>query len=103
MLLQESEAQKAAELSTRFAVAQQDRQTEIDVMQRFWSVLMLRDVVGARELSLAVSDSSLSRAERMRAVGLLSDYDVLRVRVQAQTSARCWIVPAVIWNSPNSL
>lgn len=45
---------------------------------------MLRDVVRARELSLAVSDSSLTRAERMRAVGLLSDYDVLRVQVQAQ-------------------
>lgn len=75
---------KAAEHATRFAVAQQDRQTEFDVMQRFWSVLMLRDVVSARELSLAVSDSSLTRAERMRAVGLVSDYDVLRVRVQAQ-------------------
>ncbi|MBK6765660.1 MAG: TolC family protein [bacterium] len=60
---------KAAEHAARHAVAHQDRQTELDVMQRFWSVLMLRDVVRARELSLAVSDSSLARAERMRAVG----------------------------------
>jgi len=75
---------KAAEHAARHAVAHQDNQTELDVMQRFWSVLMLRDVVRARELSLAVSDSSLTRAERMRAVGLLSDYDVLRVQVQAQ-------------------
>lgn len=70
--------------STDHAITQQDRQTEIDVMQRYWTVLMLRDVVAARELSLSVSDSALLRAERMRDVGLMSDYDVLRVRVQAQ-------------------
>ena len=74
----------AAMKATQHAVVQQDRQTELDVMQRFWTVLMLRDVVAARELSLTVSDSSLLRAQRMRDVGLMSDYDVLRVRVQAQ-------------------
>lgn len=75
---------RAANRATEHAIQQQNRQTELDVMQRFWGVLMLRDVVRARELSLAVSDSSLRRAERMRELGLLSDYDVLRVRVQAQ-------------------
>ncbi|MCB9357882.1 MAG: TolC family protein [Calditrichaeota bacterium] len=75
---------KAYGLAAQHAVDQQDMRTELDVMQRFWAVLTLRDVVSARELSLAVSDSALLRAERMRDVGLLSDYDVLRVRVQAQ-------------------
>ncbi len=75
---------KAATRATEHAISHQDLKTELDVMQRFWSVLMMRDVVKARELSLQVSDSSLHRAERMRDLGLLSDYDVLRVRVQAQ-------------------
>jgi len=75
---------KAATRATEHAINHQDLKTELDVMQRFWSVLMMRDVVMARELSLQVSDSSLHRAERMRDLGLLSDYDVLRVRVQAQ-------------------
>lgn len=75
---------KAYSQAADHGVAQQNLQTELDVMQRFWAVLTMREVVKARELSLAVSDSSLSRAERMRGVGLLSDYDVLRVRVQAQ-------------------
>ena len=75
---------KAAARANEHAISHQNFKTELDVMQRFWSVLMLRDVVSARELSLQVSDSSLRRAERMRDLGLLSDYDVLRVRVQAQ-------------------
>ncbi|MCL4306237.1 TolC family protein [bacterium] len=75
---------KAYTLAAKHGVERQESQTELDVMQRFWTVLLMRDVVSARELSLAVSDSSLKRAERMRDVGLLSDYDVLRVRVQAQ-------------------
>lgn len=75
---------KSANRATEHAINQQNRQTELDVMRRFWSVLMMRDVVRAREMSLSVSDSSLSRAQRMRDLGLLSDYDVLRVRVQAQ-------------------
>jgi outer membrane protein len=75
---------KAYAKAADHAVAQQNLQTELDVMQRFWAVLTMREVVKARELSLSVSDSSLLRAQRMRDVGLLSDYDVLRVRVQAQ-------------------
>jgi HAE1 family hydrophobic/amphiphilic exporter-1 len=59
------------------------RAIELEITRRFCTVLLMRDVVEARRTSLAVSDSSLTRARRMRSVGLMSDYDVLRVQVQA--------------------
>ena len=59
------------------------RALELEITRRFCTVLLMRDVVAARQSSLAVSDSSLLRAKRRRDVGLLSDYDVLRVQVQA--------------------
>ena len=43
----------------------------------------MRDVLEARHASLAISDSSLTNAMRLRDVGMMSDYDVLRVQVQA--------------------
>jgi len=60
-----------------------DQAVQLEVMKRFWTVLLMRDVVAARRSSLAISDSSLAKVQRMRDVGLMSDYDVLRVRVQA--------------------
>lgn len=60
-----------------------DRAVELEVMRRYWTVLLMRDVVAARKSSVAISDSSLVRVERMRDLGLMSDYDVLRTRVQA--------------------
>jgi outer membrane protein len=73
----------AARRSNEHFVENTARTVELEVMKRFWSVLLLRDVVEARRSSLAISDSSLSRVQRMRDVGLMSDYDVLRVKVQA--------------------
>jgi outer membrane protein TolC len=59
------------------------RSVDLEVARRFWTVLLLRDVVEARRASLAVSDSNLARVRRLRNAGLMSDYDVLRVQVQA--------------------
>jgi outer membrane protein len=59
------------------------RELELEIVRRFGAVLLTRDVVEARRQSLAVSDSNLARVQRMRDVGLMSDYDVLRVKVQA--------------------
>lgn len=73
----------AARKANSYLLANTDRSLELDVAKRFWSVLLLRDVVEARRSSLAISDSSLRRVQRMRDVGLMSDYDVLRVQVQA--------------------
>jgi outer membrane protein len=60
-----------------------ERGLELEVIRRFGTALLMRDVVVARQQSLAVSDSNLARVKRMRDVGLMSDYDVLRVKVQA--------------------
>lgn len=74
----------AAKRANEHMITQNTRNVEYEVMTRFWSVLLLRDVVKAREASLSISDSSLTRAQLMKEVGLMSDYDVLRVRVQAE-------------------
>ena len=60
-----------------------ERALELEITRRYCTVLLMRDVVAARHGSLAVSDSSLKRVERMKNVGLMSDYDVLRAQVQA--------------------
>lgn len=60
-----------------------ERALELEITRRYCTVLLLRDVVTARRSSLAVSDSSLKRVERMKDVGLMSEYDVLRAQVQA--------------------
>ncbi|MBI5058652.1 TolC family protein [candidate division KSB1 bacterium] len=73
----------AAQRATAHQAANTDRAVELETLRRFWSVLLAHDVVQARQLSLSISDSSLARATRMRDVGLLSDYDVLRVNVQS--------------------
>jgi outer membrane protein TolC len=73
----------AARRSNEHMTANTDRTVELDVMQRYWTVLLLRDVLEARQSGLAISDSAVKKAQRMRAVGLMSDYDVLRFQVQA--------------------
>lgn len=73
----------AARRSNAHMISNTSRSVELEVMQRFWSVLLMRDVVDARRQGLAVSDSALARIQRMRDVGLMSDYDVLRAQVQA--------------------
>ena len=73
----------AARRSNAHRITSNDHSVELDVMQRFWTVLLMRDVVDARRAGLAVSDSALQRVQRMRSVGLMSDYDVLRAQVQA--------------------
>jgi outer membrane protein TolC len=73
----------AARRSNTHLITSNDHSVELDVMQRFWAVLLMRDVVDARQAGLAVSDSALQRVQRMRDVGLMSDYDVLRAQVQA--------------------
>ncbi|MDK9699627.1 MAG: TolC family protein [bacterium] len=62
--------------------ANTERLIELEVMKRYWSVLLLRDVVAVRQNGLAVSDSALQKVKRLRDVGMLSDYDVLRAEVQ---------------------
>jgi outer membrane protein TolC len=59
------------------------RTVDLNVARSYWTVLLLNDVLDARRASLAISDSSLARVKRMRDVGLMSDYDVLRAQVQA--------------------
>jgi outer membrane protein TolC len=59
------------------------RAVELDVLKKFWGALLMRDVLEARRVTLAISDSSLTNAMRLRDVGMMSDYDVLRVQVQA--------------------
>ncbi|MFZ5433713.1 MAG: TolC family protein [Calditrichota bacterium] len=73
----------AADRSTRHLSGNTERSLELEIQKSFWTVLLARDVVEIRRASLAISDSSLQRAIRLRDVGLMSDYDVLRVRVQA--------------------
>jgi outer membrane protein TolC len=73
----------AARRSNQHLISNTSRSVELEVMRRFWTVLLLRDVVEARRSSLAISDSSLAKAQRLKDVGLMSDYDVLRFRVQA--------------------
>jgi outer membrane protein len=73
----------AARRSNDHMLANTDKTVSLEVMKRFWAVLLMRDVVEARRSSLAISDSSLTRVKRMRDVGLMSDYDVLRTQVQA--------------------
>jgi outer membrane protein TolC len=72
-------ARRSNDHLTRFT----DRSVELEVMQRFWTVLLLRDVVEARRGGLAISDSALAKIQRLRDVGMMSDYDVLRAQVQA--------------------
>ena len=60
-----------------------ERGLELEITRRYCTVLLLKDVLEARRASLSVSDSSLGRVRKMRDVGLMSDYDVLRVQVQA--------------------
>lgn len=59
------------------------KQLELDIMKRYWTVLLLRDVVEVRRSGMAISDSVLQKVKRLRDVGLMSDYDVLRAQVQA--------------------
>ena len=73
----------AARSSHDFLQSNTERGLELEVIRRYGTVLLMRDVVEARRQSLAVSDSNLTRVQRMRDVGLMSDYDVLRSRVQA--------------------
>ncbi len=73
----------AAHRSQEHLKSNTERALELEITRRYCTVLLLRDVVAARRGSLAVSDSSLKRVERMKNVGLMSDYDVLRAQVQA--------------------
>jgi outer membrane protein TolC len=73
----------AARKSNDHLLSNTVRSLELDLAKRFWTVLLLSEVVEARRSSLAISDSSLRRVQRMRDVGMMSDYDVLRVQVQA--------------------
>jgi HAE1 family hydrophobic/amphiphilic exporter-1 len=72
----------AARRSNELLIRNNDQTLELDVMRRFWTVLLLRDLVDVRRNSLAVSDSALQKVQRLRDAGLMSDYDVLRSRVQ---------------------
>ena len=74
----------AARQANEHQMDNSSRALELDVMRSYWAVLLAREVVEARRTSLAVSDSALLKVTRMRDVGLMSDYDVLRVQVQAQ-------------------
>jgi HAE1 family hydrophobic/amphiphilic exporter-1 len=73
----------AAHRSQEHLKSNTERALELEITRRYCTVLLLRDVLAARRGSLAISDSSLVRVRRMRNVGLMSDYDVLRVQVQA--------------------
>jgi outer membrane protein len=74
----------AARRANRHQIDNSERALQLEVMKRYWTVILAREVIEARRTSLAVSDSALFRVKRMRDVGLMSDYDVLRVQVQAQ-------------------
>ncbi len=58
------------------------RELELDIMKKYWTVQLLREVVDVRRNGLAVSDSALTKVKRLRDVGMMSDYDVLRAQVQ---------------------
>jgi len=62
-----------------------EKSLELDVMQGFWSVLLLRDVYAVRKEALSLAESALDRVVKLRDVGLLSDYDVLRARAQVSS------------------
>jgi outer membrane protein len=74
----------AARRANQHQIDNSERALQLEVMRRYWAVILSREVVEARRTSLAVSDSALLKVKRMRDVGLMSDYDVLRVQVQAQ-------------------
>jgi outer membrane protein len=73
----------AANRANDHQMANTRRAVQLETLRRFWGVLLTGEVVKARELGVSISDSALARAMRMRDVGMLSDYDVLRVKVQS--------------------
>jgi len=72
----------AARSANEHLTSYTDKSLELEIMRRYWSVLLLRDILEVRKAGLAVSDSALQRVIRLRDVGLMSDYDVLRAQVQ---------------------
>ncbi len=73
----------AAKRANDHMVLNNTQSLELEIMKRFWTVQLLRDVVEVRRNGLAVSDSALLKVQRLKEVGLMSEYDVLRAQVQA--------------------
>ena len=72
----------AARSSNQHLIAYTDKSLELEILKRYWSILLLKEVLNVRRESVAISDSTLQRIMRLRDVGMLSDYDVLRAQVQ---------------------
>lgn len=81
----------ATRRSTDHQANQTEKTLELDVMKGFWSVLFLEEVIQVRRDALAVAEGVLERMTRLRDVGMLSDFEVLRARSQVSL-----LVPGVL-------
>jgi outer membrane protein len=59
-----------------------EKSLEMDIMRGFWSVLLLKGVLDVRKEAQSFAENSLDRVMKLRDVGLMSDFDVLRARAQ---------------------
>jgi outer membrane protein TolC len=81
----------ATRRSTEHQANQTDKALELDVMRGFWSILLLEEVIQVRRDALRVAEGVLERMTRLRDVGMLSDFEVLRARSQVSQ-----LVPEVL-------
>jgi HAE1 family hydrophobic/amphiphilic exporter-1 len=83
--------------SNQLSAAQTEKNLELDIMRAYWTMLLMRDVVQVRKEALDVAESSLERIEKLKNVGLLSEFDVQKVRSQVSS-----LVPALNEAESNS-
>lgn len=57
-------------------------QLDLEVMKRFWNVLLAKEVLSVQIKAIEIADSSHMNIQRLQQVGMLSEYDVLRAEVQ---------------------
>ncbi len=81
----------ATRRSTEHQAAQTEKALESNIMRGFWSVLLLQEVITVRREALSVAEGALERVTRLREVGMLSDFDVMRARSQVSR-----LVPEVL-------
>jgi len=61
------------------------RAVQLEILQGFWTTLLLKDMLTVRKEALAFAESSLDRVIKLQEVGLLSEFDVLRARTQVSS------------------
>lgn len=72
----------AAKRANEHLLKNQTYQLELEIMKRFWSVLLTKKIVEVQNQALEIADSALQNIQRLYNNGLMSEYDVLRAEVQ---------------------